>query len=219
MKVIECVQGSPAWVAARLGRPTCSNLDKILTPATLKPSRSADGYANTLLAEWLLGHPLDDIGSGFMERGAALEANARAWFSFTHDLPVVEVGFCTTDDGAVGGSPDGLVGDDALLELKTPSAKVHVGYLLDNDALVAEYRSQVQGYLWLTGRSVAYLCSFSPVMASVVVQVPRDPAYMTALDRALPDFCAKLASARARLIALGCRPRKPLTGTTSGYPF
>ncbi len=63
MKIIQCEQGTPEWFQARLGIPTCSRLDEVLTPKTLKLSTPAGKYRNQLLAEWLVGYPLDFGGS------------------------------------------------------------------------------------------------------------------------------------------------------------
>ncbi len=197
---VDVQPGSPEWRKARAGIPTASAADKILTAKTLKPSAQAGAYMNHLLAEWLLGHPLDDgRGSLFMERGVELEAEAAAYFDMERGVDSEIAGFLLRDDRRMGCSPDRLVGNDAGLEIKCPSAAVHVGYLLDKDALVQAYRGQVQGSLYVTGRKVWSLLSYNPAMPSVLVDVEPDEDYIAALQDALEAFHVRLDAAKAQL--------------------
>ena len=98
MKILRMEQGTPSWVEARLGIPTASCFDKILTKGG-KLSAQASGYMHQLVAEWLLGCPLDDFASGYMQRGTALEQRAVKWYEFTNDCEVDRVGLCVRDDG------------------------------------------------------------------------------------------------------------------------
>lgn len=200
MKILDVVQGSPEWLRARLGIPTASQVDRILTPAKLKLSSQAGGYRNQLLAEWLCGYPIDWGGSSqFMERGTDMEPEARAFYELQHDVEARTVGFVVRDDGLFGGSPDSLVGEDGGLEIKCPALHTHIGYLLDPEALVAEYRGQVQAYLYLTGRAWWDILAYNPELPSVVQRIERDEAYIAALDQVLGLFLADLARARAQL--------------------
>lgn len=201
-------QGGSAWHKARLGIPTASAFDKILTPGTRKPSTQAPGYMRTLLAEWLTGEPSDAGVSGFMDRGTQLEPLARRWYSFERDVEVEEVGIVLRDDRMVGASPDGLVGEDGTLEIKCPAAATHVGYLLDPHGL-SGYFSQVQGALWLTERAWTDVLSFHPNAHSVppvVVRVERDEEFIAALDAEVSAFVERLLAMRERLLEIGCTP-------------
>lgn len=200
MKVLHMQQGTPEWHQARLGIPTCSRLDEVLTPKTLKLSTSAGKYRNQLLAEWLVGYPLDFGGSSaFVDRGTEMEPEARAYYELQRDVEVETVGFMLRDDEMMGGSPDGLVGDAGGLEIKCPALHTHIGYLLDPSLLVATYQSQVQGYLYITGREWWDILSYNPDLPDVTVRITRDEAYIAALDVALAGFVADLRSARGRL--------------------
>jgi len=140
-------QGSTEWLLLRMGRPTASCFDRIITPSG-KPSSQASDYCNLLLAELMLGRPIETPAMPWMERGSLLEDDARAEYEFVNDVTVDRVGFCTTDDGLIGCSPDGLVGEDGLLELKCPKAEVHVGYLLLEDEGVQQaFWAQIPGQL------------------------------------------------------------------------
>ena len=196
MKTIACKQGSIDWLKARLGVPTASCFDQILTAKTLKPSASQAKYRARLMAEWYLGQPLDDAESGFMARGTALEGEAVRWFEFTTGLDATEIGFCLTDDGVAGASPDRLVGDDGLLEIKVPSAETHMGYLLNG---FGDYALQVQGQLWVTGRAFAYQLSYNPSIPSVLKRVERDPTIIAAIAEHVTAFARTLESARCGL--------------------
>ena len=209
----DCVQGSPAWHALRLGLPTASAFGRIVTP-TGKPSASAEGYLHELLAERLLGYPISAESTDFMERGKALEEQAVAYFEMETGLDTEAVGFCTTDDGRAGCSPDRLVGSDAGLEVKCPAPATHVGYMLDG-GIADRYRPQVQGSLWVTGLQRWHTLSFHPDLPPALAVMERDDDYITALSKAVTEFCSRLEEAHARLAA----PTRPveIAGATSGH--
>lgn len=192
------VQGSPEWRKARIGIPTASGLENLLT-ATLRPSSSAQRYLYKLVAEHLLGRPLDDAENGFIDRGKELEAEGRNYYRMITDVEVEEVGFCLRDDGRFGCSPDGLIGDDGGLEIKVPSAHVHVGYMLDPQSLVLAYRAQVQGNLMVTERMQWDLMSYNPELQPVIVRVKRDEEYLEALGKVLPVFLDALDEAKRKV--------------------
>ncbi len=196
MRIIECVQGDPVWINARLGLPTASNFDRIITP-TGKPSAQAPKYLAKLVAEWFLGESLDDYQSGFMERGTELEPQARAFYEFDTEQTVREVGLCLTDFGNAGCSPDGLVGDDGGLEIKTPSAEVHMGYVIGG--MPTDYFVQVQGCLWVTGRSWWDLQAWNPALPKVRVRYHRDEKFINALAVEVDAFADRLSDAREKL--------------------
>lgn len=197
-------QGSQDWLDARLGIPTASHFDEILTPGG-KPSRSAEGYLNALVAERLLGVPCSsDADNDWMERGVALEDEARKWYAFHTGADPERVGFVTTDDGSIGCSPDALVGSDGLLEIKCPSAKVHVSYLRGN---VAEsYRPQIQGQLWVAERRwvdvLSYCPGFPPPLNAALVRVVRDESYVGSLEPAVRTLARLVGEEHARLAAV-----------------
>lgn len=192
-------QGSEAWVQARLGIPTASSFDSILTRSG-KPSASATKYRARLLAEWWLGYPLETAQQiEAMERGKRLEPEARALYELQRDEDVDIVGFCVRDDGLVGCSPDGLVGEDGGLELKCPLIHTHMVYLIEPNELIADYYHQLQGCLYVTGRSWWDIVSYNPELPPVIQRVERDDKYITALDSALAAFVPALEEAQQRL--------------------
>ena len=199
MKILTFPQGSTEWALCRMGRPTASQADKLITPKKLEPSKSAAGYRNLLLAEWLVGAPLDNARSAFMDRGTDMEAEARAAYELLHDAEVRQVGFLLADDGRFGGSPDGLVGESGILEIKVPSLAVHVGYLLDPASLAAEYRGQCQALMYVSGREWTDVMAYNPQLPKVIQRLERDPEYIAAFDHALQVFLDDLDACRARL--------------------
>lgn len=207
-------QGSPEWAKVRMGRPTGSNFDKILTPGG-KRSTQATGYLRHLIAELVIGLPLDAPKTSWMERGTEMEGEAVCWYEFERDTAVKEVGFISTDDGRYGVSPDRLIGDDGLLEIKCPSPAVHVGYMLYS-AVDADYRTQLQGQLLVTERAWVDICSYHPAMPPVVVRVERDEEYIAKLATALDEFCVQLDAEIQRLKGLGYKLKERETDGTIG---
>jgi hypothetical protein len=192
-------QGSAEWHAARLGIPTASNFGRIVTPGG-KLSASADTYLHELVAERILGFPLNTESVDFMERGKALESHAVSWYELQRDVDTEAVGFCLTDDGRAGCSPDRLVGAAGGLEIKCPSPAVHVGYMLDG-GISDKYRPQVQGALWITGRDWWDTLSYHPDLPPALVRVKRDEEYITALAANVERFCDALVTATERVQA------------------
>jgi len=197
VKIIDCDQGSREWIDARLGIPTASCFNKILT-AGGSLSAQSETYLAKLIAEWFLGEPVDERETQFMERGTALEPTALAAYEFERSVDVQRVGFCLRDDGKVGASPDGLVGEDGAVEVKTPGAQTHMLYLLGG--ITHEYRVQVQGQLWITGREWCDLLAYNPVLPSVTVRFGRDDDYIKALAESVEKFIGRLDAAKAKLM-------------------
>jgi len=202
MKIIDCIQKSPEWYAARIGIPTASAFEKILSP-TGKVSTQWEAYAHSILAEEIVGHAIEGYVSKDMEEGIAREEESRAYYEMERSVDVVKVGFCTDDARTMGYSPDGFVGDDGLLEFKNPKHTTQVGYYLGDDALSGEYWPQLQGGLLVTERKWVDIVSYFPEMPPHILRVDRDEAYIAKLADGIAEFNAKLAAKRQRLIGLG----------------
>ena len=220
MITLDCEQGTREWVEARLGIPTATGFSKILTPGG-KLSKSREAYWGDLLGESVTGEPHDDLPSlYFVERGEALEPSARKHYAFQRDVDPVKVGFVFRDEGRmVGCSPDGVVGDDGLLELKCPKTGNHISWLA-RGVVPREHVSQLQGQLWVTGRAWVDFMSYHPGLPPLIVRVEPDPAYQAALDEHIPTFCDELLEGRAYLRSLGVslEPGEvPLRPSASGF--
>jgi len=156
-----------------------------------KPSASADTYMYALLAERMLGRPLVEYVSTWMDRGSALEAEAVDFYSFTRDQETVKVGFILNEAGTIGASPDRLVGDDGLMEIKVPKESTHVGYLLGKP-IDQEYKQQVNGQLWIAERQWLDVLSYCPELPPALIRVERDEDFITILHDAVWAFSDKL---------------------------
>lgn len=183
MRVSNHTQGSDEWLESRLGRPTASNFGKLITP-TGKPSASAEGYINELIAQRITGEIPEFFKSEAMERGNELEPHAKASYEFTEDVEVVEVGLCLHDEFECGASPDGLIGEDGGIEIKCPLPHTHVAYLRAGE-VPSKYIPQIQGCMWITGREWWDFMSYHPAMEDLIVRVHRDEAYIKKLSAAV----------------------------------
>ena len=191
MKIIDCIQGTEEWHQARLGIPTASNFDKIVTSKG-DPSKQAQKYLYRLAGESITGCPEETYQNATMLRGIEMESEARSLYEVVTDETVSEVGFCLSDDGKHGASPDGLVGDNGTIEIKCPNLATHVEYLLDG-GLPKTYFQQVQGQLFVAEREWADFVSYYPAMNPLIVRVERDDKFLKALENELNEFCEKLA--------------------------
>jgi hypothetical protein len=183
MRIIECEQGSPEWLQARLGIPSASSYAKLVT-TTGRASAQATAYINQLVAERITGEPTFFQVTDPMQRGMDLEPQARTAYEMETGNLVIQVGFLMHDTLQAGASPDGLVGKNGGLEIKCPSAHTHVEYLRDGD-LPIKYFQQVQGCLWISGRDWWDFMSYHPKMEPLIVRVFRDEEFIKALECAV----------------------------------
>lgn len=204
MKVFNFPQLSSEWWAIRRGVPTASEFGRIMTPAKKQYAAGALAYACELAAELLDPLPPHLSASGMirtiaMANGQDTEPEARRFYALERDCDVREVGFCLTDDGRYGCSPDGLVGEDGGLELKVPLPKTHALWLY-RGGLPDEHRCQVHGQLIVTGRAYVDFLSYSPGLPPLLVRVEPD-AFTVALRACLEVFAKEYADVRRKL---GC---------------
>jgi len=197
MIILDVEQGTEEWLAARCGIPTASCFDKIIT-STGKDSTQASGYINKLCAEWLMGGPEESFKSDWMQRGNELEPEARAFYEFDSDCKVNEVGLVYLDDKKlIACSPDGLT-ENGGLEIKCPSASVHVSYLLDQK-LPTSYKQQVQACMWICQKDHWDFVSYHPAMEPLKIRVDRDDAYIAQMAAALNRFVVQMLEQREKL--------------------
>lgn len=191
-------QLSDEWFAARCGVATASSFSKIVT-ATGKPSTQAQGYMNQLLADWYIGKQVDVMeASKWMERGTELEEQAREMYSFMEDSEVLQVGLCyLNDEKLIGASPDGLVGDSGLLEIKCPKASTVIDYMLNG--FPSAYKQQVQGQLWVTGLEWCDFFVYHPDIEPLLIRVKRDQEYIDVMDDLIHKFIKKMMDKRKQL--------------------
>lgn len=199
MIIMEAEQGTVQWKRDRRGIPTASSYSRLITK-TGKPSAQATGYLHEILAEWLIGESVvsqQQGASDWMSRGTDLEAEAVRFYELQTDSETIPTGFCIRDDRKTGCSPDRIIGKDGGLEIKCPSAKVHVGYMLGvpHD----DYVPQIQGCLWITGRDWWDFMSYNPALPPVIHRYERDEEYIVRLSEIVNDFISNLDVAKQSL--------------------
>lgn len=197
MILIECEQYSPEYWQARRGVPTASHGKDLLTPERLQPSKSQDTYINQLIAEVFDDkYPrTDEFATSAMKNGTIMEPECRNFYEWDTGCKVTQVGFCLTDDRRYGCSPDGFVGDDGGLEIKSPHPKTHVGYLRDK-RVPPEYLLQIHWSLLVTGRKWWDFVSYCPGTALPPLRIRVEPDAITrVMEGALNDFCDKYQKA------------------------
>lgn len=194
----ELVQGSPEWHKARLGMVTSSRLGEIMTKAKSGDglSQTALSYMAELIGEKLSGVPSEELNNKYVNWGHEREPTARQLYQWHHggDPTLKQVGFVKhpTIEG-VGGSPDCLVDDDGVLEIKCPYTVVkHVNTIEENAIVDKNYQWQCQGNLWVTGRKWLDFISFHPMMPPElqlhVVRVERNDDMIEDLEHAVTRF-------------------------------
>lgn len=192
MKILELEQRSPDWYAARSGVPTASNFDKIIT-TTGTQSKQRTKYMYQLAGE-RLGAVVDETYQSFaMTQGIEKEGDARLLYEMAKGSEVGAVGFCLSDCGKYGCSPDGLIGDDGGVEIKCPLLSTHVDYLLNSsDEVPSDYYQQVQGSLFVTGRKWWDFVSYYPGIKPLIIREYPDENFQRLLKKELDLFCLEL---------------------------
>lgn len=199
----DLIQGSDEWLAARCGLLTASEMKLIVTP-TLKVADNDKTRAHVweLLAQRITGHVEPHYISDDMLRGQEDEIEARLVYA-KHYAEVEEIGFITNDEWGftIGYSPDGLVGDDGLIEIKSRRQKYQIetiaGLKMPDD-----YVMQVQTGLLVSGRQWCDFISYSGGLPMVTIRVYPDPTIQAAIIAAATAFETKLAEKRAEYEAV-----------------
>jgi hypothetical protein len=189
-----------------MGRPTASVFDKIITAKKWEPTKGETrmDFKVYLLTELILDMPLSGVTTAAMEHGHEWEEKARAAYEMLAGVDVEMCGFCTNDEGTIGASPDGFVGKDGSLEIKSPlKPEIHCGYMLNPQSLSDEYWVQTQGQLYVTGRRWTDLISYFSGMPMVTIRVTPHAEFQQKLDVALRSFVCELSDLVTRAKAEG----------------
>lgn len=192
-------QRSADWHKLRLGLPTASQFDRIITPGG-KPASvdKVNTYLAELIAEKLFGGP-DEEKQAAIARQAAVrygvehESNAREALSRILGKPIEDGGFMWGDGDRYGCSPDGIIlsgNQMELAEIKCPTIPTQVKHVLYGPG--EGYKAQVQGQLLVSGYAAVNFISYRHDSPPCVLRVVRDETYISALSRLLDDFCARL---------------------------
>lgn len=201
----DCDQRTAEWFAVRLGKATASKIADITAKTKSGPSATRKNYAAQLVAERLTGTPTETFTNGAMQWGTDTEAEARDAYRQHALVEVVECGFVdhpTVDMS--GASPDGLIADDGLLELKCPNTATHIDTLLGK-SVPAKYVGQMMWQMACTGRSWCDFASYDPRlpehMRLFVIRLHRDDKMIAELEAEVTAFLKEVDETVARLQA------------------
>lgn len=200
-------QRSEEWHQARLGKVTASRLADVL--ATIKTGEAAAraNYRIELVSERLTGMRAPGFTSAAMQWGVDNERAAVAAYELETGRMVSDVGFVLHPEIAdSGASPDGLVGDDGLIEIKCPETKTHVHTLL-HKKVPAQYMPQIQWQLACTGRAWVDFVSFDPRLPEhlmlEIIRVERDQSLIDQYAAEIKKFLDEVTDTVAKLNARG----------------
>ena len=189
-------QHSPEWFAARLGRVTGSRVADVMAKTKAGYSASRANYMAELICERLTGQQAERFTNAAMQWGTDTEPRARAAYEFLTDNPVIETGFVLHGGIAdFGASPDGLVADDGLVEIKCPNTATHIETLL-GESVPGKYVTQMQAQMSCTGRAWCDFVSFDPRlpgdMQLWVKRVQRDDAFIADMEAEISAFLSEI---------------------------
>lgn len=164
MITIDVEQGTDDWHKVRVGRVTASRMGDVMAKTKSGPSALRQTYLGQLVAEILTGEPTPSYTNDAMRWGTEQEPLARSLYELQVGQEVKEVGFVLhTDIDRTGASPDGLVGSDGLVEIKSPNSSTHIA-TLTGEGIKRQYLLQMQWQMACTGRSWCDFVSFDPRM-------------------------------------------------------
>lgn len=190
MQIIDCEQGTHEWRAARAGIPTASEFACILASGRGgSESKTRRTYLYKLAGEVITGEPMQSFSNGHMERGHEMEPVARDAYAFMRDADPQPVGFIR--NGRAGASPDSLLGNDGLLEIKSKLPHLLVETILRDD-MPPEHRAQCQGQLWIAEREWVDIAVYWPGMPLFIHRSYRDEDFIKTLSAAVDQFNAEL---------------------------
>jgi putative phage-type endonuclease len=194
----EIIQGSDEWKQLRLGKVTASRVADMVARTKSGYGASRANYAAQLIAERLTGQPAESYVNAAMQHGTDTEPEARNSYEFYHGVSVREVAFVPHPTIADAGcSPDGLVGDDGMVEIKCPNTATHLDTLL-GQSTPARYIDQIQFQVACTGRQWCDFVSYDPRlperMRLFVRRVSRDDNRIAELETEAVLFLKEIAA-------------------------
>lgn len=189
-------QGSPEWMAIRLGRVTASRVADVIAKTKSGPAATRFNYMAELLCERLTGEAQPFFMNAAMAWGTATEAEARKAYCFFQDADVTEIAFVHHPAiKMAGASPDGLIGSDGLIEIKCPNTATHLDTLA-SEKPAGKYITQMQWQMACTGRQWCDFASYDPRLPEhlrlFVTRIPRDDAFIAKTEAEVSRFLAEL---------------------------
>ncbi|OPB29553.1 lambda exonuclease family protein [Bartonella sp. WD12.1] len=193
-------QRTPEWFRARLGKVTASNIDSIVDKTSKgSPTSKYENYKIKLIAERLTDKAILSYETPAMRWGNEHEDSAIEEYSFIYDTNVTRCGFIPHPTiEMAGASPDGLIGDEGLIEVKCPQETTHTRFLLSGE-IKPEYILQMQFQMACTGRKWCDFVSFNPLFTHQVthlrvkaLRIPRDDEQIELINKAVETFLAEI---------------------------
>lgn len=188
----EIIQGSPEWHAIRCGKVTASRVADVVAKTKSGWGASRTNYLAEIIAERLTGEPTASFTNAAMQWGTDTEPMARAAYEFRVDREVAQIGFVHHPEiNMAGASPDGLIGDDGMIEIKCPNTSTHIDTLL-GQKVPEKYVTQMQFQMACTDRAWCDFVSFDPrlpeEMRLFVHRVTRDQEAIDYLEKEVKAF-------------------------------
>ena len=185
-------QRTEEWFAARCGKVTASRVADIIAKTKTGYSTSRENYLAQLVCERMTGKPAESYSNSAMQWGTDQEPFARAAYEAAKNVLVDELGFATHPTiSMAGASPDGLVGEVGLVEIKCPNTATHIDTLL-TQTVPTKYITQMQWQLSCTRRQWCDFVSFDPRMDEglqlFIKRVEYDPIYVASLEKEVINF-------------------------------
>jgi len=187
MKTYDMQQRTLDWYKVKVGKFSASSASDLMTPkGEISKSQSAKELSFKKAGEILAGELQDTGPSTYaMRRGIDMEPEAFDFHVMSEGIEHTYVGFIEDDAGNMGVSPDALLGDDGVLELKCPLRHTHVAYGMDHQKLISQYYAQVQMQMLVCERDWTHLMSYDPKLQPIILRIGRDDDYIKKLSSAL----------------------------------
>lgn len=197
-------QGSADWFAIRCGKVTASCVADVIAKTKTGYGASRANYAAQLIAERLTGEVAESYSNAAMQWGTDQEPEARLAYEFSTDTEVEQVAFIAHPSIEMSGaSPDGLIGNDGMVEIKCPNTATHLDTLLTG-AIPSKYETQMLWQMACTGRAWCDFVSFDPRlpenMRLFVKRLPRDDARIAELEAEVKAFLFEIDATVSSLV-------------------
>lgn len=202
--MVDIIQGSPEWHALRCGKVTASRVADVIAKTKSGWGAMRFNYAAELIAERLTGTVAEGFTNAAMQWGTDQEPQARMAYEFMHDVTVEQIAFVVHPSiPDAGASPDGMVGESGLVEIKAPNTATHIDTLI-NQTIPAKYVTQMMWQMACTGRQWCDFVSYDPrlpeSMQMFVKRVHRDADMILELENEVQRFVDNEVAAKVEAL-------------------
>lgn len=202
---MDAKQGTAEWKQSRVGVVTASRFADVLTTIKSGESAARYNYKAEIVAEKLTNLPTESFSTAAMQWGTDHEPEARVIYAAINNIEVGETGLIKHETLEAGASPDGLVGDDGLIEIKCPNTATHIQTLISGKH-PKKYDAQMQGQMWITGRKWCDFVSYDPrlsdELAIFITRVERDDEFIAVMATSVEQFIKEVDEMIEKLGAL-----------------